>query len=101
MHLKQKYPHLQVVLSIGGGASSETFTLVASSAILRDNFAQSARGLVEASGLDGIDSMAPSPSPHLSAPSTVANDHVRVRRPNQSCLATQVQIPNDLVEMSV
>ncbi|KAH7627640.1 glycoside hydrolase superfamily [Sordaria sp. MPI-SDFR-AT-0083] len=55
MHLKQKYHHLQVVLSIGGGASSETFALVASSPILRDNFAQSARGLVEASGLDGID----------------------------------------------
>lgn len=99
MHLKQKYPHLQVVLSIGGGASSETFALVTSSAILRNNFAQSARGLVEASGLDGIDSTAPSPSPHLASPSIVANDHVRVRRLSHSCLVTHVQIPNDLVEM--
>ncbi|KAI5859550.1 glycoside hydrolase family 18 protein [Durotheca rogersii] len=55
MHLKQKHPHLQVTLSIGGGTSSETFPIVASDTLLRDNFARSARGLVEASGLDGID----------------------------------------------
>ncbi|KAG7293217.1 hypothetical protein NEMBOFW57_003263 [Staphylotrichum longicolle] len=55
MHLKQRYPHVQVMLSIGGGDSAETFPLVASNAVLRDNFARSARGLVEASGLDGID----------------------------------------------
>ncbi|KAK3300187.1 glycoside hydrolase [Chaetomium fimeti] len=55
MHLKQRYRHLQVVLSIGGGDSAETFPIVASSAVLRDNFARSARGLVEASGLNGID----------------------------------------------
>ncbi|KAK3393691.1 glycoside hydrolase superfamily [Podospora didyma] len=55
MHLKQRYPHLQVVLSIGGGNSAETFPIVASNTLLRDNFARSARGLVEASGLDGID----------------------------------------------
>ncbi|KAL2023622.1 hypothetical protein VTK56DRAFT_1779 [Thermocarpiscus australiensis] len=55
MHLKQRYPHLQVLLSIGGVASAETFPIVASSAVLRDNFARSAQGLVEASGLDGID----------------------------------------------
>jgi chitinase len=56
MHLKQKHPHLRVVLSVGGGNSSEVFPLVASNTLLRDNFARSARGLVEASGLDGIDS---------------------------------------------
>ncbi|KAJ3471280.1 hypothetical protein MRS44_001379 [Fusarium solani] len=55
MHLKQKHPHLRVVLSVGGGNSSEVFPLVASNTLLRDNFARSARGLVEASGLDGID----------------------------------------------
>ena len=59
MHLKQTHPHLQVILSIGGGQSSETFPIVASDTILRDNFARSARGLVEASGLDGIDSATP------------------------------------------
>jgi chitinase len=56
MHLKQKHPHLRVVLSIGGGNSSEIFPIVASNTLLRDNFARSAKGLVEASGLDGIDS---------------------------------------------
>lgn len=56
MHLKQKHPHLRVVLSVGGSNSSNMFPLVASSTLLRDNFARSARGLVEASGLDGIDS---------------------------------------------
>jgi hypothetical protein len=56
INLKQRYPHLQVVLSVGGGASAETFPIVASNTILRDNFARSVRGLVEASGLDGIDS---------------------------------------------
>ena len=56
MHLKQKHAHLQVVLSIGGGNSSEVFPVVAASTLLRDNFARSALGLVEASGLDGIDS---------------------------------------------
>lgn len=56
MHLKQRHPHLQVILSVGGGASADTFPVVASSTILRDNFGRSVRGLVEASGLDGIDS---------------------------------------------
>ncbi|KAH8655182.1 family 18 glycoside hydrolase [Xylariales sp. PMI_506] len=55
MHLKQAHPHLQVILSIGGASCSDVFPLVASDAYLRDNFARSARGLVEASGLDGID----------------------------------------------
>lgn len=56
MHLKQKYRHLRVVLSIGGAQSSQVFPTIAASSVLRDNFARSARGLVEASGLDGIDS---------------------------------------------
>ncbi|KAK4218281.1 endochitinase B1 [Rhypophila decipiens] len=55
MHLKQRFPHLQVILSIGGASSAETYPVVASNAVLRDNFARAARGLVEASGLDGID----------------------------------------------
>lgn len=55
MHLKQKHPHLQVILSIGGSGSGQTFAAIAASPILRDNLARSARGLVEASGLDGLD----------------------------------------------
>ena len=55
MHLKQRHPHLRVLLSIGGGSSVQTFPLAASSDAFRHNFASSAKGLVEASGLDGID----------------------------------------------
>lgn len=55
MHLKQKHPHLRVVLSVGG-SSTEFFPVVASNTLLRDNFGRSALGLVTASGLDGIDS---------------------------------------------
>ncbi|KAK1755256.1 endochitinase B1 [Echria macrotheca] len=55
MYLKQRHPHLQVVLSIGGPGSTETFPRVASNAVLRTNFARAVHGLVEASGLDGID----------------------------------------------
>jgi chitinase len=56
MHLKQQHPHLRVILSIGGPESSAAYPAVAASTLLRDNFARSALGLVEASGLDGIDS---------------------------------------------
>lgn len=55
IHLKQIHPHLQVILSVGGGSCSGIFPAIASNALLRDNFARSAFGLVEASGLDGID----------------------------------------------
>ncbi|PSR79667.1 glycoside hydrolase [Coniella lustricola] len=55
MHLKQKHPHLQVILSVGGPHSSQIFATVAASAVLRDNFARSCKDLVDASGLDGID----------------------------------------------
>ncbi|KAH6657155.1 family 18 glycoside hydrolase [Truncatella angustata] len=55
MHLKQAHPHLQVILSVGGGNSTEVFPVVAANPVLRDNFGRSARGLVEASGFDGID----------------------------------------------
>lgn len=55
MHLKQKHRHLQVILSVGGANAAAVFPVVAASTLSRDNFARSARGLVEASGLDGID----------------------------------------------
>ncbi|RDW82659.1 chitinase-2 [Coleophoma cylindrospora] len=55
MQLKAQHQHLKVILSIGGGAGSQNFASVASSALKRDNFGRSARGLVDASGFDGID----------------------------------------------
>lgn len=59
MNLKIQNPHLKVVLSIGGMASIEAFAVVASDPVLRDAFARSAKDLVDASGLDGIDSRTP------------------------------------------
>jgi chitinase len=56
LRLKQQHQHLKLVLSIGGGAASQNFATVAASAATRDNFGRSAKGLVEASGFDGLDS---------------------------------------------
>jgi len=56
MRLKEEHEYLKLILSIGGGAASQHFATVAASAATRDTFGRSARGLVEASGFDGIDS---------------------------------------------
>ncbi len=56
MRLKQEHDYLKLILSIGGGAASQHFATVAASAASRDAFGRSAKGLVEASGFDGIDS---------------------------------------------
>jgi chitinase len=56
LRLKRQHQHLKLVLSIGGGAASQNFATVAASAATRDNFGRSAKGLVEASGFDGLDS---------------------------------------------
>jgi chitinase len=56
MRLKEEHDYLKLILSIGGGAASENFVTVAASAATRDSFGRSAKGLVEASGFDGIDS---------------------------------------------
>ncbi|KAH8679994.1 chitinase [Tricladium varicosporioides] len=55
MRLKEQHEHLKLILSIGGGAASHNFAAVAANAVFRDNFGRSARGLVDASGFDGID----------------------------------------------
>lgn len=56
LKLKEDHDWLKLILSIGGGAATQNFATVASSAVTRDNFGRSARGLVDASGFDGIDS---------------------------------------------
>ncbi|PSS08652.1 glycoside hydrolase family 18 protein [Amorphotheca resinae ATCC 22711] len=53
--LKRQHQHLQLIISIGGGGASQNFASVAASAATRDNFGRSAKGLVDASGFDGID----------------------------------------------
>ena len=59
MRLKQQHEHLQLILSVGGGAASQNFGTVAASAATRDSFGKSARELVDASGFQGIDSRFP------------------------------------------
>ncbi|KAF1986138.1 glycoside hydrolase family 18 protein [Aulographum hederae CBS 113979] len=54
--LKTRYTTLKVILSVGGGGKgSEPFAAIAHSPALRDNFARSARAIVDSYGLDGID----------------------------------------------
>ncbi|POS83043.1 hypothetical protein EPUL_005879, partial [Erysiphe pulchra] len=55
MRLKKQYNYLKVILSIGGGSGSGNFASVASNAATRDNFARTAKGLVDRFGFDGID----------------------------------------------
>ncbi|KFY22107.1 hypothetical protein V493_06844 [Pseudogymnoascus sp. VKM F-4281 (FW-2241)] len=55
MVLKNKYPHLKVLLSIGGVDSSQSFRILSETAARRDNFARSANLLVREARLDGID----------------------------------------------
>lgn len=55
--MKQRYPHLKIILSVGGGGEgSAPFPSVSSSGLVRSMFAQSARTMIDAYGLDGIDS---------------------------------------------
>ncbi|KAF2400371.1 glycoside hydrolase [Trichodelitschia bisporula] len=54
--LKRQYTHLKIILSIGGGSSDPaTFASVAADPTTRERFGASARELVDAYGLDGID----------------------------------------------
>ncbi|KFY63687.1 hypothetical protein V496_03788 [Pseudogymnoascus sp. VKM F-4515 (FW-2607)] len=55
MVLKDKFPHLKVLLSIGGVDSSQSFRILSETAARRDNFARSANLLVREARLDGID----------------------------------------------
>ncbi|KFY05596.1 hypothetical protein V492_08422 [Pseudogymnoascus sp. VKM F-4246] len=55
MVLKEKFPHLKVLLSIGGVDSSQSFRILSETAARRDNFAKSANLLVREARLDGID----------------------------------------------
>jgi len=56
LRLKAKHSHLKLILSIGGGAGSQNFAAVAATAVTRDNFGRSVKGMVDATGFDGIDS---------------------------------------------
>ena len=55
--LKEEYPLLQIILSIGGGGpGSANFARVAANNTTRHIFARSAKDLVNQYGFDGVDS---------------------------------------------
>lgn len=54
--IKTRYPHIKTILSLGGEGGSAPFPVVACDGIFRSIFAQNARQMVDAYGLDGIDS---------------------------------------------
>lgn len=55
--IKQRFPDIKTILSVGGGGEgSAPFPTVANDDTARSVFAQSARDMVEAYQLDGIDS---------------------------------------------
>ena len=56
IQLKRRYPHLKLILSIGGAVGSEHFSAVATHAATRDTFARTSKDLIDILGFDGIDS---------------------------------------------
>lgn len=80
LDLKQGHPHLKVILSVGGPSANESFKSVASNPAYRETFAHTARGLVTASGLDGIDSKY---QPQNGGDSNLAYHHSRLERPDR------------------
>ena len=56
-NLKEEYPQLKIILSIGGGGpGSANFPRVAANNITRHIFARSAKDLVHQYSFDGVDS---------------------------------------------
>lgn len=53
--LKEKYPHLKVLISVGGWSWSSNFSDVAADPAKRDRFAASAAEFVSTYGFDGVD----------------------------------------------
>jgi chitinase len=53
--LKVKYPHIKVLISIGGWSWSQNFSDVAADPVKRDKFAESAAAFVAKYGFDGVD----------------------------------------------
>jgi chitinase len=56
-NMKHQYPHLKILLSIGGGGEGSThFPTAARTDSSRHAFAKSAKHLIDIHGFDGIDS---------------------------------------------
>lgn len=57
-NLKRQHPNLKTLLSVGGGGKgSEPFASMASSSSARENFADSAKQMLDTYDFDGLDSM--------------------------------------------
>jgi chitinase len=56
-NLKQRNPHLKLILSIGGATGGSNFPAVAADGAKRIICASTARSLIDQYGFDGIDSM--------------------------------------------
>lgn len=53
---KQQYPHLKIILSIGGGGpASDAFEVIAGNSMAMDRFRYTAKILVDQYCLDGVD----------------------------------------------
>lgn len=55
---REKFPHLKLLVSLGGGSGSGPFAELAASSESRARLAQSVRKFVDQYGLDGVDCMA-------------------------------------------
>ena len=53
--LKEKYPHLQTLISVGGWSLSDKFSNVALTSGSREHFAQSAVSFIKQYNFDGVD----------------------------------------------
>lgn len=54
---KEGFPHLRVLLSIGGGSGSKDFPSIATDSSKRKKFCETARQIVDDFELDGVDGM--------------------------------------------
>jgi chitinase len=54
--LKQRNPHLKLILSVGGAVGGTNFAVVAADPVKRATCAATARSLIDQYGFDGVDS---------------------------------------------
>ena len=82
--LKAEYPHLRVLISVGGANHSTNFSAVASDDGLRTQFAQSSVQFMTENGFDGIDIDWEFPGPEDSANFTTLLQELRGQLDAQS-----------------
>jgi len=53
--LKQKYPHLKTLISVGGASSSQDFSDIMASAVTRTSLVEACASFIVSNGFDGVD----------------------------------------------